>query len=132
MILTIFRSRHSALAGEDYETFFAELKELAKLNPGFVDIKSYRAEDGEQLTVVRWKDKETLQEWSRNVRHLEAKRLGREKWYDYFEIQTAEVFRTSTFDRSTTSNNSLLKAAPHEDPDSARPDEKQIYCIPRR
>ena len=113
MLITIFRSRHSTLAGEDYDQFFTELKELAKLNPGFVDIKSYRAEDGERLTVVRWKDKETLQEWSQNARHLEAKRLAREKWYDYFEIQTAEIFRTSTFDRSTTSNHSSLKPVQH-------------------
>ena len=99
MIITTFRSRHSALAGNDYEDFFAELKELAKLNSGFIDIKTYRAEDGERLTIARWRDKETLELWSQNLPHLQAKRLATEKWYDYFEIQTAEVFRTATFDR---------------------------------
>jgi heme-degrading monooxygenase HmoA len=87
------------MAGDDYTTWFAELKELAKNNPGFIDIKTYRADDGERLTAVRWRDAETSREWSHNVRHLEAKRLAREKWYDYFEIQVSEVIRTSRFDR---------------------------------
>ena len=99
MIITIFRSCHSALAGKDYEDFFAELKELAKFNPGFIDIKTYQAEGGEWLTIARWRDKETLQLWSQDLCHLQAKRLARERWYDYFEIQTAEVFRTAIFDR---------------------------------
>ena len=100
MILTVFRSRLSSLAKEDYTAWVAELKELATQNTGFVDIKTYVAEDGERLTVVRWKDRETLGEWSRNARHVEAKRLAREKWYEYFEVQVAEVLRTNYFERS--------------------------------
>lgn len=98
MILTVFRSRLSANAGADYSAWVSELKELAKENSGFIDIKNYTAEDGERLTVVRWKDATTLREWSRNARHLEAKRLAREKWYDYFEIEIAEVTRTNRFE----------------------------------
>src|SRR5215471_15603793 len=100
MILTVFRSRLSPYAGDDYTAWLAELKELAKLNPGFVDIKSYTAEDGERLTAVRWRDAQTLREWSNNARHLEAKRLAREKWYDWFEIEVAEVIRSNRFTRS--------------------------------
>ena len=107
MIITTFRSRHSALAGNDFEDFFAELKELAELNAGFIDIKTYRAEDGERLTIARWRDKETLELWLQNLPHLQAKRLAREKWYDYFEIQTAEVFRTATFDRRAIEDASM-------------------------
>lgn len=110
MIITTFRSRHSALAGKDYEDFFAELRELAKLNPGFIDIKTYQAEDGERLTIARWSDKETLQLWSQNLRHLQAKRLAGERWYDHFEIQTAEVFRTASFDRQAIEESATHKA----------------------
>jgi heme-degrading monooxygenase HmoA len=97
MILTVFRSRLTEAAGEDYVEWVNELKELAKDNPGFIDIKTYTADDGERLTAVRWRDKETLRDWSHNARHLEAKRLAREKWYQYFEIEVAEVFRTNSF-----------------------------------
>jgi heme-degrading monooxygenase HmoA len=102
MILTVFRSRLTEAAGEDYTGWVMELKELAKDNPGFVDIKTYTADDGERLTAVRWRDKDTLRDWSRNVRHLEAKRLAREKWYQYFEIEVAEIFRTNSFGDKNT------------------------------
>jgi len=36
------------------------MMQLVEQNPGFVDVKSYKAEDGERLTVVRFKDEETL------------------------------------------------------------------------
>lgn len=109
MILTVFRSRLSTPVHDDYAVWVAELKELAKSNPGFIDIKTYTAEDGERLTAVRWRDEQTLRDWAHNARHLEAKRLAREKWYDYFEIEIAQVLRT----------NSFRKAQPEEAPATA-------------
>jgi heme-degrading monooxygenase HmoA len=77
MIITTFRSRHSALAGNDFEGFFAELKELAKLNAGFIDIKTYRAEDGERLTIARWRDKETLELWLQKLASSPSQETGK-------------------------------------------------------
>ena len=99
MLVTLFRSRFAGDPGEEYNAWMQELLALVQQNPGFVDTKSFRADDGERLTVVRFRDQESLRNWSLNARHKEAKRLAKEKWYEYFEIEIAEVIRSSSFSR---------------------------------
>jgi len=99
MIVILFRSRLTPAAGADYAAMDAELAELVPKQPGFVDVKSFTAADGERLTLVWWKDKETLLQWRNLPRHREAQQTGRAKWYEYYKMEVAEVFRTSNFER---------------------------------
>ena len=57
-----------------------ELDQRARTFPGFVDVKSFKAEDGERLTVVWWQDKESLRVWASDARHRFAKQTGREQY----------------------------------------------------
>ncbi len=52
MIVVLFRSRLTEQAGEDYQQMAAEMYGSAKDIPGFIDFKSYKAEDGERMSVV--------------------------------------------------------------------------------
>ncbi len=99
MLIILFRSKLTAQAGEDYQDTNAEMESLVRQNPGFIDVKSYKSEDGERLTAVWWKDKESLREWRELARHREAQNTGREKWYQYYEMEVATVERTSSFER---------------------------------
>ncbi len=76
-----------------------EMVETARTMPGFLDVKSYQAEDGERLTVVKWQDEETLAAWREHARHRIAQRLGREKWYENFHLEVAHLVRSSEFQR---------------------------------
>src|SRR5260370_7458367 len=97
MLIILFRSKLTPQAGEDYQDTNAEMESLVRQNPGFIDVKSYKSEDGERLTVVWWKDKESLREWRELARHREAQSTGREKWYQYYEMQLPTVHRTTSF-----------------------------------
>ena len=55
--------------------------------------------DGERLTLVWWQDEETLAAWRTDARHLVAQRAGRERWYEYYRLEVAEVKRSAHFDR---------------------------------
>jgi heme-degrading monooxygenase HmoA len=100
MIIVLFRSRLTPEAGNDYSAMLQKMAKLAAAAPGFIAEKSFTAEDGERLTVVWWQDEQTLQQWRNHVQHLVAQRVGREKWYEYYKMEVAEVFRTSDFDRN--------------------------------
>jgi len=100
MIVVLFRSRLTELAGEDYAALDLELSELVRSQPGFVDVKSFTAADGERLTVVWWQDRETLLQWRNLERHRHAQATGRKRWYQYYKMEVAEVFRESHFERS--------------------------------
>ena len=102
MVVILFRSRLTAEAGQDYQELDAELDRMVHDRPGYVNHKSYRAEDGERLTLVWFKDQETLRAWKMQPRHLEAQRRGRERWYQFYEMEVAEIVRTSSFKRAAS------------------------------
>ena len=98
MMVVLFRSK-LVDAADGYDAMAVEMENLARTMPGFVDVKAFKAEDGERLTVVWWENEETLKGWRENVRHRVAQRLGRERWYEYYKIEVAEIVRQNAFDR---------------------------------
>ncbi len=98
-IVILFRSKLTDQAGEDYKAMDAELETLVRQNPGFVDVKSYTAADGERLTVVWWRDEKSLAEWRNLMRHREAQETGRQKWYEYYDMDVASITRSKSFER---------------------------------
>jgi heme-degrading monooxygenase HmoA len=103
MIVILFRSRLTGLAGDDYAAMDARMLERARAAPGFIDVKSYTAEDGERLTIVRWADHETLRRWRDDAGHREAQAAGRRLWYEWYQMEVAEVVRETRFERADAS-----------------------------
>jgi heme-degrading monooxygenase HmoA len=99
VIVVLFRSK-LVDAPVGYEEMAQEMANLATTMPGFVDVKAFKADDGERLTVVWWENEETLKGWREHVRHRLAQRLGRERWYEYYKIEVAEVLRKNAFERT--------------------------------
>jgi heme-degrading monooxygenase HmoA len=97
--IILFRSKLTDQAGEDYQAVNLELESLVRQNPGFVDVKSYTAADGERLTVVWWRDEKSLADWRNLVRHREAQNTGRQKWYQYYKMDVASITRSKSFER---------------------------------
>lgn len=102
MIVVLFRSKLTPAAGEDYAREAAAMNEYVKSQPGFIAVKSFTAEDGERLTIVWWKDRETLEQWRHNPSHAEVKKTGRQRWYEYYKMEVAEVYRESNYQASSS------------------------------
>ncbi|MEU1037765.1 antibiotic biosynthesis monooxygenase family protein [Streptomyces sp. NPDC005551] len=100
MYVILFKSRLSEQAGEDYHTTEERMQERVRAIAGSdpVEVKSYTGEDGERLTVMMWRDGETLDTWRRDPEHRVAQQLGRKRWYSAYELTVAEVIRTSAHD----------------------------------
>jgi len=101
MEVILFRSKLTAEAGEDYVSTDQKLEEMVKSNPGFIAAKGYTAADGERLTVVWFRDSESVKQWRNVPEHRAAQATGREKWYEFYKMDVATVTRTITFDRNT-------------------------------
>jgi heme-degrading monooxygenase HmoA len=61
--------------------------------PGFVSIKTFVADDGERVSIVEFASADAQQAWRQHPAHLEAQRLGREKFYSEYRIQVCMVER---------------------------------------
>jgi heme-degrading monooxygenase HmoA len=90
----IFTSEQTAdTAG--YEATAARMVELAAAQPGFLGVESARS--GLGITVSYWRDLASIAQWQQHAEHLEAQRLGRERWYQRFTLRIARVEREWSF-----------------------------------
>ncbi|MBX9603360.1 MAG: antibiotic biosynthesis monooxygenase [Bryobacteraceae bacterium] len=99
MVIVIFRSKLTAEAGADFQAAGEEMMSLARQMPGFRDYRSYNGAGGERLTLVYWDSAETLEAWRRHPDHARTQQKGREKWYEYYDMEVAEVLRESHFEK---------------------------------
>jgi len=84
----------SSLRNDDIEGYAetaARMVELAALQPGFLGVESAREELG--ITISYWSDLESIKKWKAHAEHLEAQRLGMDKWYSNYMTRIALVER---------------------------------------
>jgi heme-degrading monooxygenase HmoA len=86
----IFSSLHTE-GDNGYGEMAARMLKLARQQPGFLGLESAREELG--ITVSYWSDLQAIARWKSHVEHVEAQRLGREKWYADFRIRISRVER---------------------------------------
>jgi heme-degrading monooxygenase HmoA len=98
MLVVLFRSKLVS-DPDGYGEMADEMLATAKTMPGFVDVKSFTAADGERLTVVWWENEETLRAWRTHARHRVAQHEGRARWYEYYTLEVAEIVRSKAFAR---------------------------------
>ena len=104
MIYTLFFSRLRDLSPEleaDYEhRSQALLQHVTEQHPGFVDIKSFVAEDGERLSVVRFRDEASQREWRLESGHMDAQSKGRSDFYQSYRVVICEELRGDEWEQA--------------------------------
>ena len=93
----IFTSKRTAV-DEGYAAMSAEMERLAAEQPGYLGIESAR-DAGLGLTVSYWASDKAAKGWKKVAAHLEAQRLGRERWYESYEVRVAKVERAYGWQR---------------------------------
>jgi heme-degrading monooxygenase HmoA len=94
MIMTIFsrlRLEHEAV----YYEMAAKMRELAEKmpGPGFISFKTFKAEDGERVSIIEFASEETLRAWREHPEHRRAQALGRTEFYAEYRIQVCRIER---------------------------------------
>jgi heme-degrading monooxygenase HmoA len=100
-VVTVFRNR---LREELRAAYAAELEvvtALARSMPGFVETKTFVADDGERCTVVTGADADAHRGWRDHPRHREAQRHGIADYYAEYSIAVGETTYASAFVRGT-------------------------------
>ena len=100
MIVVLFRSRLTPEAGDEYvATDEAPHGKGAGCARVSWTSRAFTAADGERLTIVWWKDLETLRDVARGSRASRGAGKGPTLWYRYYDMEVAEVVRQSRFSR---------------------------------
>lgn len=96
-IVTVFRSRLRADAGDEFAHTAAEMERYAREVPGFVDFKEFVADDGERVALVTFASRAAHDSWREDARHRAAQDRGREHWYAEYRIQVCELLTERNF-----------------------------------
>lgn len=59
--------------------------------PGFVDVKTFVADDGERVTIVTFANRASHDAWRDHPDHEAAKRRGVADFYAEYSVQVADV-----------------------------------------
>jgi heme-degrading monooxygenase HmoA len=89
-VVTVFRSRRRPGTDSEYRALSREMQEAARTVPGFVDFKTFTAEDGEHVSLVTFATPEAHHVWRNDPRHRAAQKRGRDAFYLEYSIQVAE------------------------------------------
>src|SRR4051794_9794851 len=96
-VVVIFRTRRKVEDDPEYAELAPKIETLARQSPGFVDMKSYVADDGEHVTVARFDTAADMRAWRDNAEHRIAQRLGREKFYASYDIAVCSLVEERSF-----------------------------------
>jgi len=98
-VVTVFRNRLRPDA-DGYPDHSARMSALARTMPGYVEHKTFTAEDGERVTVVTFADGPSHEAWARHPEHREAQGAGVRDYYEEYSISVGAVERVSHWRRT--------------------------------
>ena len=101
MYLNVFRSRKRAdMDAAAYAADAARMEALARAQKGFVAFRTYRAEDGETLSMSEWETEADAQAWRRHAEHAMVQARGRREYYECYTAYSCVDPTIRHFDRS--------------------------------
>ncbi len=93
-VVTVFRSRlRDDAVANGYVDRAAEMIERAKQIPGFLEHKSFVADDGERVSIVRFDSPDSHEVWAHDDAHRAVQQQGRDDFYTAYSITVADVRR---------------------------------------
>lgn len=96
-VVTVFRNRLDPDGLTGYGPRADEMEALARSMPGFVDVKSFVADDGERVTISTFADAASVRAWREQADHRLAQAEGRSTYYREYSIQVCETVRAGEF-----------------------------------
>lgn len=95
MFVVIFRARVRQFDAE-YSAMAAQMRALALNQFGCLDFTA-TTEGDQEIAVSYWPDEASIRAWKQHTEHLEAQKLGRDRWYTSYEVDIAEIRRNYAF-----------------------------------
>ena len=93
-IACIFRSTRTDHAEAEYREWSDRIERLVTVAPGYRSHMSLRDPvTREGVTIAYFDDLDSVAAWRDQVEHLQAQRLGRERFYEEYVVQIAQVTR---------------------------------------
>ena len=77
----------------EYDRLGERMYGIVSRLPGFLSVKSFKAADGEELTVFRFSSEEALEAWRTHPEHVDTMKRGHAEFYASGFLQICKVIR---------------------------------------
>lgn len=91
MFVVIFRAKVKAF-DDEYTQVAARMRELALKEFGCLDFQAV-SEGNDEVALSYWPDESSIRAWKSHSEHVLAQQLGRERWYESYIVQIAQITR---------------------------------------
>ncbi len=78
---------------DEYGRLGQRMYDIVSNLPGFLSVKSFKAEDGEELTIFRFASEQALEAWRTHPEHVETMKRGHAEFYSSGFLQVCKVVR---------------------------------------
>ena len=91
MYVVIFRAKSRTL-DDEYFRVAARMRELALSQFGCLEFQAV-TEGQDEVALSYWPDEQSIVAWKAHSEHAMAQQLGRERWYESYIVQVAQITR---------------------------------------
>ena len=95
MFIVIFRAVVKTLDPE-YIQMAGQLREIALSEFNCIEFKAL-TEGRNEIALSYWESLDDIKRWKAHPTHIKAQQLGRDRWYESYSVQIAEVGREYKF-----------------------------------
>jgi len=78
---------------EEYGRLGGRMYDIVSQMPGFLSVKSFKADDGEQIDIFRFASEEALEAWRAHPEHVATMERGHTEFYSNGFLQVCRVIR---------------------------------------
>jgi len=89
--VVIFRAKIRSLDAE-YARVAARMRDLALNQFGCIAFQAM-TEGRDEIALSYWPNEEAIRAWKAHPEHVLAQQAGRERWYESYSVQVAQVTR---------------------------------------
>jgi len=91
MYVVIFRAKVRNLGAQYLETV-QRMWDIAISQFGRIEFHSV-TEGRDEVVLSHWPDEESIRAWKAHPDHILAQKSGRERWYESYSVQVAQIGR---------------------------------------
>lgn len=91
MFVVIFRARVRRF-DEEYSRVATRMRDLAIGEFGCMEFHALTQGD-QEVALSYWPDEQAIRAWRNHPEHVLAQQAGRDRWYESYSVQVAEITR---------------------------------------
>ena len=84
---------------DDFKLVEGKMLDIGTKMEGFIEIKEYVSEDGENLMLVAFDTRENMIKWRDHPSHKKTQQRGRDKYFNTYDVKICEVMHHYSWSR---------------------------------